>query len=148
MFLLIVPKVWFSALVSRNDPWVVRSIQDHKRVADWLNANSQPEDLIVCHWNIGWLLKPQNADPLMCVAWDGVPTFTYEKGLPRERFRYRADARKARYFVLTDIDRIWTLGQPNVAVLFNEQTLSGWIPVYQSGGCLVLRSPTVPPAAP
>ena len=85
---------------------------------------------------------------MMCVAWDGLPTFTYEKGLPRERFRYPADARKARYFVLTDIDRIWTLGQPNVAVLFNEQTLSGYVPVYQSGTCLILQSPTPAPAAP
>lgn len=145
---LVAPKVWSSSLVSRNDPWVVRSVSDHLRTAEWLNQNSRPEDFIICHWNIGWRLKAQSADPMMCVAWDGLPTFTYEKGLPRERFRYPADARKARYFVLTDIDRIWTLGQPNVAVLFNEQTLSGYVPVYQSGTCLILQSPTPAPAAP
>ncbi|MCX6936214.1 MAG: hypothetical protein NTZ01_08535, partial [Verrucomicrobia bacterium] len=33
---LVLPKVWGSRLVSRNDPWVVRSIDDLKRTSDWL----------------------------------------------------------------------------------------------------------------
>lgn len=131
-----------ATLVSRNDPWVVRSNQDHQKTADWLNQHVRSDDLVICHWNIGWLLKCQSADPMMCVAWDGLSTFTYEKGLPRDRFRYDADVRRARYFVLTDIDRIWTLGQPNVQTIFNEATLSKWTPVFQSGSCLVFRSPT------
>ena len=77
----------------------------------------------------------------MSVAWEGMTTFTYEKGLPQERFRYPADVREAKYFVLTDIDRIWTLGQPNVSALFNEQALSVWRPVFQSGSVLVLARP-------
>ena len=141
MFLHIAPQVWTATLVSRNDPWVVRSNQDHQRTAEWLNQHVELGDLVICHWNIGWLLKCQNADPMMCVAWNGLSTFTYEKGLPRERFRYDADIRRARYFVLTDIDRIWTLGQPNVQTIFNETSLSKWTPVFQSGSCVIFRSP-------
>ena len=76
----------------------------------------------------------------MCVGWDGLPTFTYEHGLPRNHFRYPADIHKAKFLVLTDIDRIWTLAQPNVNAVLNERSISAWIPVYQSGSCLVLRS--------
>ena len=78
----------------------------------------------------------------MCVAWEGLPTFTYEHGLPKDRFRYPADIDRAKFLVLTDIDRIWTLGQPNVNAVLNERTLSGWNPIYQSGSCLVLAPPT------
>jgi len=141
MFVHVAPQVWSAGLISRNDPWVVRSNQDHLRVSQWLNQNTRPEDLVICHWNIGWLLKCRTADPMMSVAWEGMTTFTYEKGLSRERFRYPADVREAKYFVLTDIDRIWTLGQPNVSALFNEQTLSVWRPVFQSGSVLVLARP-------
>jgi len=141
LFTHIGPKVWTSALVSRNDPWVVQSNQDHLQTIDWINQHTKSNDLVVCHWNIGWSLKCQTADPMMCVAWEGLPTFTYEHGLSRDRFRYSADIRKSRYLVLTDIDRIWTLAQPNVNAVLNEQNLSGWYPVFQSGSCLVLSPP-------
>lgn len=143
MILNVGPKVWSAGLVTRNDPWVVRSNQDHRRAAEWINRNTRPEDLVICHWNIGWLLSCRTADPMMSVAWEGMTTCTYEKGLARERFRYNASIREARYFVLTDIDRIWTLGQPNVHLLFNEQTLSSWRPVFQSGSVLILARPDV-----
>ena len=141
LFIKVSPKVWENRLVSRNDPWVVQSIQDHQNTADWLNQHTVKDDLVICHWNIGWLLRCRNADPLMCVAWEGMATSTYEKGLPRERFRYDADIRQARFFVLTDIDRIWSLGQPNVQTIFNDHNLSGWRPVFQSGTCLILAPP-------
>ncbi|NBS50039.1 MAG: hypothetical protein EBS97_05445 [Verrucomicrobia bacterium] len=141
------PKVWGSELISRNDPWVVQSIHNHLDVIDWLNRNTQPEDLVICHWNIGWRLNCQNADPMMSVAWEGLPTFTYEHGLAKNRFRYSADIRSAKFLVLTDIDRIWTLGQPNVQAVINDRTLSGWQPVFQSGTCLVLAPPGPGPDA-
>jgi hypothetical protein len=132
------PKVWGSRLLSRNDPWVVKSISDIQQTAIWLNQHSKPEDLVICHWNIGWLLHSQNADPLMCVGWNGLPTFTYENRISRERFRYDADLTRAKYIVISDIDRIWTLGQPNVGQVFNEQNLLLWVPIYQNSSCLVL----------
>jgi hypothetical protein len=147
MFMHVAPQVWSAGLISRNNPWVVRSNQDHLRASQWLNQNTRPEDLVICHWNIGWLLRCRTADPMMSVAWEGMTTFTYEKGLLRQRFRYPAGLREAKYFVLTDIDRIWTLGQPNVSALFNEQTLSVWRPVFQNGSVLVLARPDfLPPA--
>jgi len=74
----------------------------------------------------------------MCVGWNGLPTFTYENRISRERFRYDADLTRAKYIVISDIDRIWTLGQPNVGQLFNEQNLLLWVPIYQNSSCLVL----------
>lgn len=140
LFFHVGPKVWSNALVSRNDPWVIQSNHDHVQVIDWVNKHTKPSDLVICHWNVGWRLKCQNADLMMCVGWDGLPTFTYEDGLPRDRFRYPADIHKAKFLVLTDIDRIWTLAQPNVNAVLNERSITGWIPAYQSGSCLVLRS--------
>jgi hypothetical protein len=136
------PKVWNSTLISRNDPWVVQSNHDHLQVIHWVNEHTKPDDLVICHWNIGWQLTCQTADPMMCVAWEGLPTFTYEHGLHKDRFRYPADIDRAKFFVLTDIDRIWTLAQPNVNAVLNERTLLGWRPIYQSGSCLVLAPPT------
>lgn len=138
LFCLVLPKVCTSSLISRNDPWVVHSITDIKEAADWVNQHTQPEDLVICHWNIGWLLQSQNADPLMCVGWQGIPTFTYENGISRERFRYSADQKRAKFLVICEIDRIWTFGQPNVNQIFNDQSFLSWTPVYQNSNCLVL----------
>ncbi len=138
LFCFVLPKVCTSSLISRNDPWVVHSITDIKETADWVNQNTQPEDLVICHWNIGWLLHSQNADPLMCVGWQGMPTFTYENGISRDRFRYSADQKRAKFLVICDIDRIWTFGQLNVNQIFNDQSFLSWTPVYQNSNCLVL----------
>ena len=144
LFCFVLPRVCTSSLISRNDPWVVHSINDIKETADWINQHTQPEDLVICHWNIGWLLQSQNADPLMCVGWQGLQTFTYENGISRERFRYDADQERAKFLVICEIDQIWTFGQLNVNQIFNEKSFFSWTPVYQNSSCLVLGRKIAP----
>ncbi|MBM3197620.1 MAG: hypothetical protein FJZ61_06555 [Chlamydiae bacterium] len=139
MFLHVAPQVWSAGLLSRNDPWVVPSISDQKQIADWLNKNTNDSDLVVCHWNIGWLLNCRSADLLQCTAWEGMKTHLFENGLPRERFRYEADILDAKFVVITYIDLIWTLQQPNVRLLIEQKGVPQYRNVFNTPSGMVLQ---------
>ena len=138
LFLLVLPKVWTSSLIPRNDPWVVRSTEDHQQTISWLIANTATDDLVLCNSNIGWRLNCKNADFLMLTAWEGYTTFPYIHGLKKERFRFNIGIADSKYLVFTNIDRIWTMSQPNVQIVLNDGTLNNYIPVFVSGECIVL----------
>ena len=138
LFLLVLPKVWTSSLIPRNDPWVVRSTEDHQQTISWLIANTATDDLVLCNSNIGWRLNCKNADFLMLTAWEGYTTFPYIHGLKKERFRFDIGIADSKYLVFTNIDRIWTMSQPNVQIVLNDGTLNNYIPVFVSGECIVL----------
>lgn len=131
-------KVWTNSLISRNDLWVVRSIEDHLQTINWINLNTSPRDLVLCSPNLGWKLNCRNADFLMTTAWNGFKTFPYISGLDKDRFRYSCDLNDAKYVVITNIDRIWSLAQPNVVNVINDSTLSGWSVIFVAGECTVL----------
>jgi len=139
MFLSIAPHVWGASLVSRIDPWVIGSIQDHIKTIEWLNKHTQEDSLVICAPNIGWKLKCRNADLMMSTAFAGYSTFVYPKGLKPERFRWNSNIENAEYLVITDIDRIWTIGQENVDKVLNNYVIQRWQVVYQSGTCVILK---------
>ena len=139
MFLSIAPHVWGASLVSRIDPWVIGSIQDHIKTIEWLNKHTQEDSLVICAPNIGWKLKCRNADLMMSTAFAGYSTFVYPKGLKPERFRWNSNIEDAEYLVITDIDRIWTIGQENVDKVLNNYVIQRWQVVYQSGTCVILK---------
>ena len=136
------PKVWGSRLISRNDPWVIPSLSDVEKTAIWINSHTTSGDLVICHWNLGWLLNCENADLLQCTAWEGMSTHLFENGLARNRFRYDADISKAKYFVISLIDNIWTMQQPNVRMLMELHHVSGYLAVFQTSTSIVLENPS------
>ena len=142
LFCSALPKVWGSRLISRNDPWVIPSLSDVEKTAIWINSHTTSGDLVICHWNLGWLLNCENADLLQCTAWEGMSTHLFENGLARNRFRYDADISKAKYFVISLIDNIWTMQQPNVRMLMELHHVSGYIAVFQTSTSIVLENPS------
>ena len=74
----------------------------------------------------------------MLTAWEGYTTFPYIHGLKKERFRFDIGIADSKYLVFTNIDRIWTMSQPNVQIVLNDGTLNNYIPVFVSGECIVL----------
>ena len=109
--------------------------------ADWLNQKLEAEDLVICHQNIGWLLKCRTADLMQATAWSGKTTFTFEKLPKRERFLYAANLADAKFLVLGDIDRRWTLGQPNVSWILEEVEKSRWPVVWQGENYIIMANP-------
>ena len=128
-------------LVPRNQPWCTQSVDEVEAAATWLNDRLSEKDLVVCHQNIGWLLKCRTADLMQATAWTGRPTFTFEKRPDNERFRYPADLHAARYLVLADIDQRWTLGQPNVSWIIDEISAKRWPAVWRGENYIIVENP-------
>ena len=147
-----IPIVFFSqnvgpatsgTLVPRNHPWVTQNIGEVEAAAAWLNEHTEPQDLVICHQNIGWLLKSRTADLMQATAWTGRSTFTFETTPERTRFRYPADLHAARFLVIGDIDQRWTLGQPNVSWIVEEISRVGWRIVWRGENYIIVENPNL-----
>jgi len=148
--LWIIPAVQFAQIaipsltgriVPRNFLWVTQDFREVEAAAKWLNTNLEPDDLVICHQNIGWLLNSRTADFMQATAWSGKTTFSFENLPARERFRYDANPAEAKFLVLGDIDQRWTLGQPNVSSILEELTKSNWPVVWQGKHYIILANP-------
>lgn len=128
-------------ITPRNSFWTTQDFREVETAANWLNGKVEADDLVVCHQNIGWLLKCHTTDLMQATAWSGRPTFTFEKLPSRERFRYAADLAQAKFLVLADIDQRWTLGQPNVHLLLEECLESGWPVAWRGKSYVILANP-------
>ncbi len=127
-----VPESFSGHLISRNDFWVTQFPAEIEQAACWLNDKLADDDLVICGPNMAWLLHCKVADLIQATAWQGKPTFTFERTVPRERFLYPADVNQARYLVIGDIEQRWTLTQPGVASIAEQLVKEGW-PVVWSG---------------
>ncbi len=140
-FVQIFPSAWSGQLSPRNHPWVTQDTNEVDAAARWLRANTSPQDLVICHQNIGWLLDTRTTDLMQATAWSGRSTFTFEKPLARERFAFPADLEKARFVVLGDIDQRWTLGQPNVSWIVEKLANDKWPIVWQGRYYVIVANP-------
>jgi len=66
-------------------------------------------------------------------------THLFENGLPRERFRYEANILNAKFVVITYIDLIWTLQQPNVRLLIEQKGVPQYRNVFNTPSGMVLQ---------
>jgi hypothetical protein len=128
-------------LVSRNDRWVTQSIDDLRSTVNWVNDNTTPDDLVLAHWNTGWLLDCRTADLLQATAWGGWPTHTFEHSVPHERFRYSLSPQSVKYLILGDIDFNWTIHNDNVGAWITQADVEKWPIVYRTPTYLVLKNP-------
>ena len=108
----IAPESISGRLISRNDFWVTQIPGEVEQASQWLNERLEQSDLVICNPNIAWLLHCRVADLMQATAWRGTRTFTFERPIPHERFLFPADVGQARYVVVGDIDKRWTLLQP------------------------------------
>ena len=140
--LLNLPSVIGGVLPVKILPWVVESSTDYEVAANWLNQRTSPDDLIITHWNLAWLLNAKTADVLMAAAWQGYPAGDYFPSPPsKARFAYSADLESACYFVITELDEIWTFHQGQTKLFLVSSSLNKWPLVFQAGKVKVFKNP-------
>lgn len=139
------PPALSGGLVSRNDTWVTQSLPDLLASVAWINKHASPDDLVVSHWNAGWLLDTRTADLLQCTAYAGWPTHTFEQQPPKERFRFDLSPEKVRYLVLGDIDMRWTIHNPNVGRWIKLAKLETWPIVFSTSTYVIIENPNWKP---
>lgn len=139
------PPALSGTLISRNDTWVTQSLPDLASAVKWINTHTNPDNLVVAHWNTGWLLNTHTADLLQCTAYAGWPTHTFEQQPSKDRFRFDLSPGKVRYLVLGDIDMRWTIHNPNVNKWIEFARLEKWPIVFQTPTYLILENPNWKP---
>jgi 4-amino-4-deoxy-L-arabinose transferase-like glycosyltransferase len=138
------PKSINGRITPRNQFWVTQNSEEVEAAAEWINAHVAKTDLVVCHPNIGWLLKCRTTDFMQATAWSGRSTFTFEVLPAKERFLFPADICSAKYAVIGDIDRRWTFGQPNVPWILDKLQSEKWPMKWQGENYLIIENPKNP----
>lgn len=142
-FLAILPASLRGNIVPRIAYWTTQSISEVEAAADWINSKTTPDDLVLCHQNIAWLLHARTADFLQVTTWLGLETWPFKKPLRRDQFRFAPDPALARFVVIADIDQRWTLAQPNVSKLVERFEKEKWPVVWAGEHYFVLKNPRI-----
>lgn len=143
-FVRLAPQTLSGTLKPRIQHWATQSTSEVEQAARWLNENTSEEDLVICNVNIAWLLKAKTADLQQATSWAGFPTWPFDTPLPRAQFRYDANIAAARFLVIGDIDRRWTLAQQNVDKMVGAIADQEWPVVWQGPNYLIARNPKFP----
>jgi hypothetical protein len=137
-----IPMVFAGRLPVRITPWVVSSSSDYESAAGWLNQNTLSQDLVITYWNLGWLLQSKTADVLTAAAWAGYPAGDYFPAPPEHsRFRYSADLKQAKFFVITELDENWAFAQGQVMTFLQDSNVKTWPLIFKAGSIKVLANP-------
>lgn len=126
----------------RNSHWVAPRHSDLEETAKWINQNTNPQDLVIAFWDVGWLLRSRWTDPMQCAIWS-YGNFPYFYNRPRDRseFLFPADLGQAKFILVGPLDLRWTYGQGTIPILLKEFGVESWPTVYQTETTRVLKNP-------
>lgn len=89
---------------TRLDSVMVTNPTDARQIVEWVNSRTADGDVVVASPTLAWLLDANATDFQQALAYEGIATDNYGKGLPRARFLYDVSFENAK-FVITD--RLW-----------------------------------------
>ncbi len=141
MFIRNIPASLSGDFSPRNYYWVTQKWKEVESAADFVNSHTTESDLVICHQNIGWLLRARTADLMQVATYSGLPTFTFERPLKQDRFIYPAKIDDAKFIILADIDQRWTLGQPNIIKIVDQMQQQGWQIVWKQEYYIICMNP-------
>ncbi|MFZ5806646.1 MAG: hypothetical protein ACOY3I_05530 [Verrucomicrobiota bacterium] len=133
--------IWYGQLKPKNINMIAQFISDNEAAAKWLNAHTKPDDLVIGNMNVGWMLHAQKARYRQTLAWEGTPTFGYERPVDRSRFRYDVSLNRAKYVIVCFEDFHWDPAWRNLAPLFTQLEKEQWPLAWKSSGCSIFVNP-------
>ncbi|MCB9453488.1 MAG: glycosyltransferase family 39 protein [Anaerolineaceae bacterium] len=145
VLLVVVSPLWVTVVLTLDnvnghyqtaiDPFLVNP-GDAYAAADFVNAHSAPDDLVIASPPVGWLIAGQVADFQMTIAAGGQDTPHLPGDLPPERWAFDPDYHRARFIV---IDNLWdNWGAWNIPGLRDLMAeVEAWPQVFASGAVRV-----------
>lgn len=114
-----------------------------EKVANFINANTSADDVVLASPGILWLFHARVADFQQAVAITGHKTQHYPAGLPRGRFLFDCSLENADFVVLDPLWRGWASQMmPEVAQMVAE--VETWPLALKAGDFEVYRNPDRP----
>lgn len=126
---------------TRLDFVSVTNPADARQVAEWVNARTQREDVVLASPTIAWLLDANAADFQQALAFEGIATANYATGLPRARFLYDVSFENARFVI---VDRLWRGWAVEIMPELRNslKLVQSWRRVYSQGEFEVYQNPS------
>lgn len=129
---------------TKVDPWTVRSPVQARATADFVNANTTSEDLVLVSKNINWLVRrPRSGSLTQALAYEGQTNEMYVLPISRKFFWTECDWRRAKFVVLSSgiagtqeaigFDLVYMRGLRGVADLVSQMLRDGWQVVHTTG---------------
>jgi hypothetical protein len=113
---------------------------DAQRAAAFVNAHTNPDDLVIASPGIAWMLEAQAADYQMAVAATGRATPHLPADLPPDRFAFDPRYTRAQFVVVDNLWRSWAvIHVPTVTEMMRE--VEAWPLAFQSGEIAVYAAP-------
>jgi len=137
----LLPQSLQGRLSPRITYWTTQSCEEVEAAARWINERTSPQDLVICHQNIAWLIHARTADYLQVASWMGLSTWPFKHPLPKAQFRFEPDLTKAKFAIIGDIDQRWTILQPNIAGIMKPLTDGSWKLVWHGENYSIFENP-------
>ncbi|HLY25971.1 MAG TPA: hypothetical protein VKQ72_06505 [Aggregatilineales bacterium] len=111
-----------------------------QQVATYLNANTQPDNLVIITPAVNWLLDARTADLQMSIAATGEGTVHFPPHIPMDRWAYDPRLDKARYVVIDNFWKRWAIPNiPQAGTIIDE--VERWPEVFQTSDFALYRNP-------
>lgn len=123
------------------DP-VILDPQEAISVANFVNASTRPDDLVIASPALAWALDARVADFQQALIAEGVDTIHLPGNLPSDRFAYDTRYSQARFVVIDPIWRNWA-AQNMVEVAEMMSEVETWELAFKAGELEVYENPRI-----
>jgi 4-amino-4-deoxy-L-arabinose transferase-like glycosyltransferase len=114
---------------------------DAGQVTAWVNARTEPTDVVLASPTIAWLLDAHAADFQMALAAEGQATEHFPSYVPAGRWRFDPRLANADYVIVDSMWREWATGEMPAVEEMVQQIDAKWPKVQTVGDYDVYRNP-------
>ncbi len=123
------------------DPFLINP-SDARRVAQFINAQADPADVVIASPALGWQIRANVAEPQMALAAAGQATPLLPANIPPERFVFDPHYDRARFVVIDNLWRNWAaFTLPGMPEMMRQ--ITSWPLVFKSGEIEVYSNPAI-----
>jgi len=125
---------------TRLDAVLARQPSDAVAVTDYVNQRTTRDDVVLASPSIAWRLQARAVDFEQMLAFDGVTTHNYGKGITQARFVFAPTLDHATYVIVDNLWRGWAVQHmPDLKNYLRK--IESWPRVLQRGDFEVYRNP-------
>ncbi|MEK6646405.1 MAG: glycosyltransferase family 39 protein [Candidatus Firestonebacteria bacterium] len=133
-----------SKLKTKIDYWANESVENTEATAKFINEKIGKDDFVIASGELRWLLKCKTTLLTQVSAKEGVP-YDPDVIIEDKDFFFDCSHTNAKFFVLDNIERRWTMWQGGCMEVVYKMEKENWVPIKQIGEYIVYANPKLNP---
>lgn len=111
-------------------------------VTEYVNQHVKPQDIVIASPHIAWRIKAKATDFEQLLAYHGLPSVNYYKGIPKERFTFAPSLENAKFVIVDPMLENWAIySMPDLNDYYATVTGS-WKLILEQGKIRLYLNPT------